>query len=300
MVKIDDPTAIEDFVAPFRIEAPAAFRLTQHDPGGTGMMDSDLKEDAKDLLAKSIDWMAEQQAMLAARERWSLLLIFQARDAAGKDSTIKHVMTGINPQGCQVTSFKHPGPEVLDHDYLWRYHRHIPGRGDIGIFNRSYYEEVLIVRLREELLRAQKLPDSLITESVWRDRFEDINNFERYLTRNGVLVVKFFLNVSKEEQKQRFIERLEHPEKHWKFSPADIESRRYWDDYTLLYEEMIRNTSTAWAPWFVIPADKKWFTRLLVASVVVGRLHTLGLSYPEVDDATKAGFKDARALLDTL
>lgn len=300
MVKIDDPTAIEDFVAPFRIEQPAAFRLAQHDPGGTGAMDSDFKEDAKDLLAKSIDWMSEQQAMLAARERWSLLLIFQARDAAGKDSTIKHVMTGINPQGCQVTSFKHPGPEVLDHDYLWRYHRHIPGRGDIGIFNRSYYEEVLIVRLREELLRAQKLPESLLTENVWRDRFEDINSFERYLTRNGVLVVKFFLNVSKEEQKQRFIERLEHPEKHWKFSPADIEARRYWDDYTALYEDMIRNTSTSFAPWYVIPADRKWFTRLLVASVVVGRMHSLGLSYPEVDAATKAGFKDARALLDTL
>ena len=298
MVKLDSPTAIDEFVAPYRIDDPGGFKLAKQDPADTAGMSRDFKDDAKDYLARGIDWMAEQQSMLAAQNRWSVLLIFQARDAAGKDSTIKHVMSGINPQGCQVTSFKHPGEEELDHEFLWRYHERMPRRGDIGIFNRSYYEDVLIVRVKDALLRASNLPETLIGPSLWTERFEDINNFERYLTRNGVVVVKFFLNVSKDEQKKRFMERLDHPEKHWKFSRADIESRRYWDAYSDVYEDMIRNTSTPWAPWHVIPADVKWFTRLLVASVVVGKLHSLNLSYPSLSEAAMAELALARRELD--
>lgn len=298
MVKLDDPTAINEFVVPYRVDDPVNFKLASQDASNTDGMSKDFKDDAKESLAKGIEWMAEQQTMLAAQNRWSLLLIFQARDAAGKDSTIKHVMSGINPQGCHVTSFKHPGQEELDHDFLWRYHAQMPRRGDIGIFNRSYYEDVLIVRIHDALLRASNLPESLIGPSLWADRFEDINHFERYLTRNGVMVVKFFLNVSKEEQKKRFMERLDHPEKHWKFSRADIESRRYWDAYSDVYEDMIRNTSTDWAPWYVIPADVKWFTRLLVASVVVAKLHSLNLSYPVIDEAAIAELTLARRELD--
>ena len=291
---------IPEFIRSYRVDEPDSYRLHDSDPADTGSFEADDKDEAQQMLAAGVEWLAEQQAMLAAQDRWSLLLIFQARDAAGKDSTIKHVMSGLNPQGCEVSSFKQPHYEDLDHDYLWRYHRCMPQRGHIGIFNRSYYEEVLIVRVHEELLQTQKLPPELITPEIWSQRYEDINNFENYLTRNGIQILKFFLNVSKGEQKKRFKQRLEHPEKHWKFSQADIEERRYWDDYSLAYERTIRSTSTTTAPWYVIPADKKWFTRLLVASIVVDKMHSLDLAYPEIDGPAKLALRQAQQELDEL
>jgi PPK2 family polyphosphate:nucleotide phosphotransferase len=219
-------------------------------------------------------------------------------DAAGKDSAIKHVMSGINPQGCEVHSFKAPSSEELDHDFMWRTTRRLPERGRIGIFNRSYYEEVLIVRVHPELLAGQKLPPRLVTRTIWQERFEDIRNFERYLARNGVLILKFFLNVSKEEQKRRFLERLDEPEKHWKFSASDVAERHYWDRYMNAYEEMIRGTSAPHAPWHVVPADNKWYTRLVVASAIVDALERLSLSYPTIDAATRKRLKTVRADLE--
>jgi len=236
----------------------------------------------KETLQFGVEALASMQDILYAQDKWSLLLIFQAMDAAGKDGAIKHVMSGVNPQGCQVTSFKAPSPEELDHDFLWRCQKQLPERGRIGIFNRSYYEEVLVVRVHEQILQAQKLPEKLITKEIWNERFKDIRNFEKYLYRNGTKVVKFFLNVSKDEQKKRFIERIDNPEKNWKFSTADAKERNYWKDFMKAYEEMIRETSTRKSPWYVVPADNKSFARIVIASAVINALDELGLKYPKV------------------
>jgi PPK2 family polyphosphate:nucleotide phosphotransferase len=238
----------------------------------------------KETLQLGVETLANMQDILYAQDKWSLLLIFQAMDAAGKDGAIKHVMSGVNPQGCQVTSFKAPSPEELDHDYLWRCQKQLPERGRIGIFNRSYYEEVLVVRVHEQILQAQKLPEKLITKEIWNERFRDIRNFEKYLYRNGTKVVKFFLKVSKDEQKKRFIERIDNPEKNWKFSTADAKERNYWKDYMKAYEEMIRETSTKKSPWYVVPADNKSFARIVIASAVINALDELGLKYPRVSE----------------
>ena len=266
---------------PFRI-TDDSFRLKDIDPADTLKFTSEDKPRAKEALAMGVSVLAALQDMLYAQDRWAVLLIFQAIDAAGKDGAVKHVMSGVNPQGCQVFSFKTPSPEELDHDYLWRCVRHLPERGRIGIFNRSYYEETLIVRVHREFLERQKLPPELVTKDIWQERFQDIRHFERYLTRNGVVIRKFFLHVSKKEQKKRFLERIEEPEKNWKFSASDIEERQYWDDYMAAYEDAIRNTATKHAPWYVVPADNKWFTRVVVAAAVIEALSSLDLHYPEV------------------
>jgi PPK2 family polyphosphate:nucleotide phosphotransferase len=270
---------------PFRILSGEKFRLKDYDPAETNRMKS--KQHAQALLEGGTQLLSRMQEKLYAQDRWALLLIFQALDAAGKDGAIKHVMSGVNPQGCDVHSFKSPSSEELDHDYLWRTHIRVPERGKIGIFNRSYYEEVLVVRVHPPLLRAEKLADRLITKHIWDERYEDINAFERYLTRNGVVIRKFFLHVSKKEQKKRFLERLEDPKKNWKFSMADISERGCWKDYQEAYEEMIRSTATKHAPWFVVPADNKWFTRLVVASAIIDALNGLELAFPDVDKARK-------------
>ncbi|WP_342234967.1 polyphosphate kinase 2 family protein [Inquilinus sp. OTU3971] len=279
----------------YRIEDGDGFRLKDWDPADTWLDDKAVAQEA---LAQSVAKLAEMQDKLYAQDRWSVLLIFQAMDAAGKDSTIKHVMSGINPQGCQVTSFKQPSTEELDHDFMWRTTRHLPERGRIGIFNRSYYEEVLVVRVHPAILGAQHLPPKLVTKKIWKERFEDINAFERYLARNGTLVLKFFLNVSKEEQKKRFLERLDEPEKHWKFQPSDVAERQLWPDYMKAYEEMIRATATPHAPWHVVPADSKWFTRLAVAAAIVDAVEGLGLAYPKVEPEQADKLQAARAALE--
>jgi len=253
------------------------------------------KEDAEELTATSIQLLAQQQDKLYAQNTYGLLIILQALDAAGKDSTIKHVMSGVNPQGVQVTSFKVPGSEELDHDYLWRNFRALPRRGDIGIFNRSYYEEVLVVRVHPEYLERQQLPPSLKDRDIWNRRFREINNFEQYLTDNGIIVLKIFLNVSKEEQKRRFLKRVEEPDKNWKFSAADIQERACWDDYMTAYEEMFNATSTPYAPWYIIPADHKWFTRLAVVSAICETLDNLNLKYPEASKEQKEALLAAKA-----
>jgi PPK2 family polyphosphate:nucleotide phosphotransferase len=252
---------------------------------------------ARELLEKGIQWLAEEQDKLYAQDRHSLLLLFQAMDAAGKDSTIRHVMSGVNPQGCQVFSFKQPSMEELDHDYLWRCQKCLPERGRIGIFNRSYYEEVLIVRVHTELLGRQRLPPTLITKGIWKERLDDIAGFERYLARQGTTVLKFFLHISRNEQKRRFLERLEQPEKNWKFSPADIGERKYWDDYMGAYEDAIRRTASREAPWYVVPADNKWYTRLVVAGAIVEALWNLDLAYPGIDEARGKEIAAARRSL---
>ncbi len=281
---------------PYRIDRGAKFRLKDFDPADTGELHS--KEHAEELLEKGIARMAEMQNKLYAQDRWALLLIFQAMDAAGKDGAIKHVMSGVNPQGCQVFSFKTPSTEELDHDYLWRSMRCLPERGRIGIFNRSYYEEVLVVRVHPEVLKNERIPQSLVTKDIWDDRFRDICAFERYLSGNGVIVRKFFLNLSKGEQKKRFLERLEQPGKNWKFSAADVHERESWDDYMHVYEEMIRNTASKHAPWYVVPADNKWFTRAVVAAAIVETLEDLDLAYPKVDAEKRKQLEAARALLE--
>ncbi len=286
------------FTSPFRIDHGRKFRLRDIDPAETLRLDSEDKPRAKEALAMGIEALAELQDMLYAQDRWAVLLIFQAMDAAGKDGTIKHVMSGVNPQGCEVVSFKAPSAEELDHDYLWRCMRSVPERGRIGIFNRSYYEEVLAVRVHPAFLEAQKLPPELVTKHIWDERFEDIGNFERYLTRNGVVIRKFFLHVSKAEQKRRFLERLENPEKNWKFSANDVKERASWGDYMRAYEDMIRHTATKEAPWYVVPADNKWFTRLVVATAVAETLGSLDLAYPRVDKGKRRQLEAAkRALL---
>lgn len=272
------------FAAPFRITKGKKFHLKDIDPGDTLHLQSEDKPRAKEVLAMGVELLAELQDKLYAQDRWAVLIILQAMDAAGKDGTIKHIMSGVNPQGCQVHSFKAPSPEELDHDYLWRCMKALPNKGNIGIFNRSYYEETLVVRVHKEYLANEKLPPELVTRSIWKERFQDIRNFERYLTRNGVIIRKFYLHVSKEEQEKRFMERIENPEKNWKFSASDAKERVYWDDYMKAFEDMIRNTATEEAPWYVVPADNKWFTRLAVAAAIIDALASLNLHYPKVDE----------------
>lgn len=278
---------------PYRVTAGDKFRLKDFDPADTGKLHS--KENAAELLEDGVELLSHMQEKLYAQDRWALLIVMQAMDAAGKDGAIKHVMSGINPQGCDVHSFKAPSPEELDHDYLWRAHKAVPERGKIGIFNRSYYEEVLVVRVHEHILANQKIPESLITKDIWQERFEDIRRFERYLTRNGVIVVKFFLNLSRKEQKKRFLQRLDDSKKNWKFSMADVKERGYWKDYQAAYDDMIRNTATKYAPWYVIPADNKWYTRLILASAVIETLDRLNLRFPDADEEVKRELQKVRA-----
>jgi len=282
---------------PFRVADGSRFRLEDVDPADTLRYGPEDKARAKKALATGVEALAALQDVLYAQDRRAVLLIFQAMDAAGKDGAIKHVMSGVNPQGCQVFSFKAPSAEELDHDYLWRCTRRLPERGRIGIFNRSYYEEVLVVRVHRELLQRQKLPDDLVTKDIFEQRYEDIRNFERYLTRNGTVIRKFFLHVSKGEQRKRFLERLDTPEKQWKFSAADLAERGRWDDYQKAYEDMVRHTATDHAPWYVVPADHKWFTRLVVAGVVIDTLASLDLRYPDV---AKAQMKELAAAREAL
>jgi PPK2 family polyphosphate:nucleotide phosphotransferase len=282
-------------IEPCCITKGEKFSLKDHDPADThGLKD---KREAQGLLEEGIELLSHMQEKLYAQDRWALLLIFQAMDAAGKDGVIKHVMSGVDPQGCDVHAFKAPSNEELNHDYLWRAHKYVPERGKIGIFNRSYYEEVLVVRVHPMLLKAQRLPDPLITKHIWSERYEDINAFERYLAHNGVVLRKFFLHVSKEEQKKRFLQRLEDPKKNWKFSMADAQERNFWNDYQETYEEMIQKTANKHAPWYVIPADNKWFTRLAVAAAIVEALDELNLSFPVVDKAKKKELEAVRASL---
>ncbi len=280
---------------PFRVADGGRFRLSSIDPGDTRGFDS--KRNARSHLTRGVELLGEMQEKLYAQDRWALLLIFQAMDAAGKDGTIKHVMSGVNPQGCQVYSFKAPSDEELDHDFMWRTTCRLPERGRIGIFNRSYYEEVLVVRVHPEILARERLPASLVTRRLWRERYEDINAFERYLVRNGTVVRKFFLHVSREEQRRRFLERLDEPEKHWKFSLGDVRERRHWADYMAAYEDMIRQTSTPEAPWYVVPADHKWFTRLVVGSAILEALAGLDLAFPTVEPDRLKELEAARVTL---
>ena len=282
---------------PFRITNGNKFRLKDVDPGDTLEFTSEDKPRAKEALKIGTTGICELQDMLYAQDKWGVLLIFQAMDAAGKDGTIKHVMSGVNPQGCQVFSFKSPSAEDLDHDFLWRSVRCLPNRGDIGIFNRSYYEEVLVVRVHPEFLAKQKIPRALVTKDIWQERFQDIRSFERYLHRNGTKILKFFLHVSKKEQKRRFLERAENPEKNWKFSASDMEERQYWDEYQDAYEDMIQNTATKDSPWYVVPADNKWFTRVVVGAAIVDTLASLDLAYPKVDKKRLEEIAKAKALL---
>jgi len=288
---------IKRFVRPYRVTRGEEFRLRDFDPRDTHGLKSEFKGEAKALLESGVEWLSDEQQRLYAQDRWGVLLIFQAMDAAGKDGTIKHVMSGVDPQGVQVHSFKSPSSEDLDHDFLWRCAKALPERGRIGIFNRSYYEEVLVVRVHQQLLEKQKLPSELVTRDIWEERYEAINAFERYLARNGYLILKFFLHVSKKEQKKRLLERLDQPEKNWKYSSADARERRYWDDYMKCYEDMIRHTATKRAPWHVVPADNKWFTRLVVSGAIVDALEDLDLRFPKVDKEKLKELATARQLL---
>jgi len=282
---------------PYRVSDGRRFRLADHDPADTGKLEQEDKARANQLLAEGVAAMASLQEMLYAQDRWAVLLIFQAMDAAGKDSAIKHVMSGINPQGCQVHSFKAPSGEELDHDFLWRCVTRLPERGRIGVFNRSYYEETLIVRVHPQFLQKQKLPPELVTGDIWNHRYEDINALERYLWRNGTVIRKFFLNVSKDEQKKRFLQRLDDPEKHWKFCEGDVEERRHWDKYMQAYEDTIRHTATPHAPWYVVPADHKWFTRLVVAAAVIDAMASLKPAYPKISPQRRKELAEARRRL---
>jgi PPK2 family polyphosphate:nucleotide phosphotransferase len=286
---------LKDLSDRYRVNDGHKFRLKDFDPGDTWKFKS--KEHTDELLEHSLKRMAEMQGRLYAQNEWALLLIFQAMDAAGKDGTIKHVMSGVNPQGCEVYSFKAPSNEELDHDFLWRCMRRLPERGRIGIFNRSYYEETLVVRVHKEFLEKEKVPRKLITKNIWKERFEDIAAVERYLGRNGVIVRKFFLNISREEQKDRFLKRLDEPRKNWKFSAADIYERQFWPEYMEAYQDTIRHTATEGAPWYIVPADHKWFTRLVVASVIVETLDSLKLKFPEVRPDFRKEFAAARKAL---
>jgi PPK2 family polyphosphate:nucleotide phosphotransferase len=289
--------AARAFSSPYRVSEGGRFRLKDINPGDTGKLDAEDKPRAKEALQTGIEALAELQDMLYAQDRWSVLLIFQAMDAAGKDGAIKHVMSGVNPQGCQVASFKAPSAEDLDHDYLWRCQKHLPERGRIGIFNRSYYEETLVVRVHPGLLIGQKLPPKLIGKNVWDKRFKDIRAYERYLNNNGTIIRKFFLHVSRNEQKRRFLERIDNPEKNWKFSPSDARERGHWKDYMAAYDETIRETSTEESPWYVVPADNKWFTRIVVAAAVIDALSSLGLHYPKVSKARLKELAEAKKTL---
>ncbi|MGB8681660.1 MAG: polyphosphate kinase 2 family protein [Candidatus Binatus sp.] len=280
----------------YRVDNGRKFRLKDFDPGDSSGVKS--KRVAEKELPRGVEQLSDLQDKLYAQDRWAILLIFQAMDAAGKDGAIKHVMSGVNPQGCQVFSFKQPSVEELDHDYMWRANKCIPERGRIGIFNRSYYEEVLIVRVHKEMLERERMPPSLVTKNIWNERFADINAYEHYLSRNGIVIRKFFLNLSKEEQKKRFLKRLDEPAKNWKFSASDVAEREHWPDYMTAYEEMIQHTATPHAPWYVVPADNKWYTRLVVAAAIVDALEDLNLHYPIVDRAKRKELKAARVALE--
>lgn len=287
----------ERFAKPFLVTDGRSFRLKDVDPGDTLDLKSEDKPRAKEALQLGVQVLADLQDKLYAQDRWAVLLIFQAMDAAGKDGAIKHVMSGVNPQGCQVYSFKAPTTTELDHDYLWRCMLCLPERGRIGIFNRSYYEETLVVKVHPEFLNAEKLPPELLSKKIWDQRFTDIRNFEHYLARNGVVIRKFFLHVSKDEQKKRFLARLEDPEKNWKFSANDAKERKYWNDYMAAYEDTIRNTATEYAPWYVVPADNKWFTRVVVAAAVIESMTSLNLAYPKVNKEKRAELEASRQAL---
>jgi PPK2 family polyphosphate:nucleotide phosphotransferase len=289
--------SLATIAADYRITDGRKFSLRVIPPDDVGGIES--RSRAEELLARGIEQLSDLQERLYAQDRWAVLLIFQAMDAAGKDSTIKHVMSGVNPQGCEVYSFKAPSNEELDHDFMWRTNRRLPERGRIGIFNRSYYEEVLVVRVHPELLAKQHVPESLVNpRKIWEQRYEDINCVERYLSRNGTAICKFFLHVSRKEQKKRFLERLERPEKHWKFAAADVKEREHWDDYMEAYEQMVRHTSTPHAPWYVVPADHKWYTRLVVAAAVIEAMERLGLAFPTIDAAKRKELIAARKILE--
>ena len=279
----------------FAVRHGKSFSLKDHDPADTHGIHG--KEEAGELLHESSQILSELQEKLYAQDEWAVLLVVQAMDAAGKDSLIKHVMSGVNPQGCEVTSFKQPSAEELNHDYLWRAARSLPERGHIGVFNRSYYEEVLVVRVHRDLLVKEHLPPELVTKKIWNRRFEDISHFEKYLTRNGMVIRKFFLHLSKEEQKKRFLARLDEPEKNWKFSDADVHEREYWDDYMSAYEDMIRHTSTPHAPWYVVPADDKWFSHIAVSSIIIQTLKDLNLQFPKVNKTRSKQLEEARRAL---
>ena len=287
---------IQKYIHPFRIVKGKDFQLKHFDPGDTCGLKLD-KGEAADIMHMGTQWLAEEQDMLYAQDCWSLLLLFQAMDAAGKDGTIKHVMSGVNPQGCQVFSFKQPSQEELNHDFLWRYAKSLPERGRIGIFNRSYYEEVLVVRVHPEVLKRQKLPPQLVSKEIWDERLADIARFEDYVSRQGTKILKFFLNVSRKEQKKRFNERLDDAEKNWKFSPYDVMERKFWDDYMDAFEQAIRATASKHAPWFVVPADNKWFTRLVVEAAIMDAVGNLGLAYPKLDAAKQKELAAARTAL---
>lgn len=291
------PTALTRLARPYRITRGQGFALDRFDPGDT--RGKHLKDQADALLSQSIEVMADLQERLYAQDRWSVLLVFQAMDAAGKDGIIKHVMSGLNPQGCEVHSFKAPSSEELDHDFLWRTSTSLPRRGHIGIFNRSYYEEMLVVRVHPDILAKQQLPNELVTPRIWRERFADVVNYERYLTRQGVVIRKFFLYVSKEEQRRRFLDRLQEPEKNWKFSLGDVHEREHFADYLNAYEDAIRHTATPFAPWYIVPADHKWFTRLVVASAVIEAIESVRPTFPAVDAATLQQLKVAQAALES-
>ena len=288
--------AVTDFSKPYRVDNGRKFRLKDFDAADTSGVKS--KKHAEGELLSGLDRLIKLQDKLYAQDRWAILVILQAMDAAGKDGVISHVMSGINPQGCQVYSFKQPSTEDLNHDFLWRTNKCIPERGRIGIFNRSYYEEVLVVRVHKELLERERMPPSLVTKNIWNERFADINAYEHYLSRNGVVIRKFFLNLSREEQKKRFMSRLDEPSKNWKFSAADIAERERWSDYMAAYEEMIQHTATPHAPWYVVPADKKWYTRLVVSAAIVDALENLNLRYPVVGAAQRKTLKAARIALE--
>jgi PPK2 family polyphosphate:nucleotide phosphotransferase len=289
--------AARQLAKPYRVTGKRRFRLKDIDPGDTAWLEQEDKPRAKEALQTGIEALAALQDMLYAQDRWGVLLVFQAMDAAGKDGSIKHVMSGVNPQGCQVASFKAPSAEELDHDYLWRCNKNLPERGRIGIFNRSYYEEVLVLRVHPELLQSQKLPEARVGKGIWKDRYRDIRAYERYLNTNGIIVRKFFLHVSREEQKRRFMERIDNPEKNWKFSASDARERGHWNDYMAAYEDAIRETATPESPWYVVPADNKWFTRVVVAAAVIDALASLGLHYPKVGPAKLKELAAARKVL---
>lgn len=289
--------AAEPLARRYRVTRGKEFRLKDIDPDDTADFSAHHKPRAEEALAAGVDALCQLQDLLYAQDRWAVLLIFQAMDAAGKDSAIKHVMSGVNPQGCHVVSFKSPSAEELDHDYLWRCVKQLPERGRIGVFNRSYYEETIVVRVHPEFLESQKLPSQFLTTDIWEERFRDIRNFERYLTSNGIAVCKFFLHVSKAEQTKRFLARIDDPAKNWKFSANDVKESGHWDDYMKAYEQTVRNTATNYAPWYVVPADHKWFTRLVVASAVISTLSSLKPAYPKVGAAKQKELRAAKQAL---
>jgi PPK2 family polyphosphate:nucleotide phosphotransferase len=286
---------LDPYITPFRVDGSDTFHLRSHKTHAKGGLE---KEEGEAILEANRKRLADFQEKLYAQDRWSLLLIFQGMDASGKDSAIKSVFDGVNPQGCEVTSFKQPSTKELDHDFLWRSTIALPERGRIGIFNRSYYEECLVTRVHPEVLHKEKLPQKLVTKNIWRERFEDITAFERYLTRNGTMILKFFLNVSKQEQRRRFLDRLDEPAKNWKFSMADITERGYWDRYQAVYQDIVRHTSTPAAPWYVVPADHKWFARVVIGSAIVAALESLDLSFPKVEKEALKEFEAVRKALE--